>query len=71
MARSKFPIDAKREGVEISWHRKDGEIVISGWYDSIVGMWPESLPLGAFFGRLGITKEDCDKAFAELKKEKP
>jgi hypothetical protein len=57
-------------GVDIYFKRKSGLVVISGWYDKIVGMGSEQISLREFLSVCGITLEDCQRAFAKNRKEK-
>ena len=50
-------------GVEITWTPSANRLDINGWYDHFVHIEGESMSLSAFFLLLGITENDCKKAF--------
>ena len=58
-----IPKEAKRSGVDITWTPSAQRLDIGGWYDSCVGIQPESMSLKEFVSKLGITKKDCLNAF--------
>lgn len=62
-----IPEDATRSGIEIRWCKTGQYLCIGGWYDSCVGLDGKTITLAGFFGKLGITENDCKKAFKELK----
>jgi hypothetical protein len=57
--------DNARDGISIEFTRSRNELYISGWYDTFVGITPETVTLRKFFDRCGITKKDCEKAWRE------
>ena len=61
------PHDAKEQGIEILWYKTPQTLSIWGWYYSRIGIEGRSFTLAEFFSELGITEEDCKKAFKELK----
>lgn len=54
-------------GVGIEFVRSTQQISVGGWYDGSFRILPVTLSLREFFKRVGIRKEDCEKAW----KEKP
>lgn len=54
-------------GVDIEFVRSTQQISVGGWYDGSFRILPVTLSLREFFKRVGIRKEDCEKAW----KEKP
>jgi len=60
-----FPEDADRSGISITWYKRPQRLEISGWFDGGSGIESTSLTLREFFERLGITKEDCEKAWRD------
>ena len=52
-------------GIDITFTPSTGQLYIGGWYDSCVGIQPETMSLADFFRRLGITEKDCRKALKE------
>ena len=58
-----------RDGVDVTWWKTKGSLSIGGWYDSCVGIEAETVTLGEFFERLGITEKDCRKAFKKKEKK--
>lgn len=64
-----IPKGAKHSGIDITWTPSAQRIDIGGWYDSCVGLQPESMFLGEFFKALGITQKDCKKAFKDFPQE--
>jgi hypothetical protein len=58
-----LPKDASRSGIAIEWTKTTKRLYIHGWYDSFVGIEGEGMSLREFFDRLGITENDCRKAF--------
>lgn len=49
-------------GISITFTKTRSAISVSGWYDQYVGIEGETMTLGEFFRRLGITRKDCDRA---------
>jgi len=60
-----FPPDAKYSGIDVTWTPSSGRLRIGGWYDGMVGIQGDSMPLAEFFKQLGITEKDTKKAFAK------
>lgn len=59
------PHDVLRfSGIDITWTPSASRLDIGGWYNSCVGIESTSLTLLEFFMLLGITKKDCERAFA-------
>jgi len=60
-----FPPTAydKTEGVQASWHPSTQHLEIKDWHDTDATIKGESLSLSNFFYRLGITQDDCKRAF--------
>ena len=58
-----IPSDATYAGIDITWTPSTQRLDIGGWYDSCMGIRPESMTLRDFFDKLGITEKDCDHAF--------
>ena len=54
-------------GVDITYVKSTKTLYIGGWYDSCVGMESKSMSLADFFKELGITEQDCKKAFGGKK----
>jgi len=63
-----IPEDAKHSGIDITWTPSAGRLDIGGWYDTMVGIQPESMTLAEFFARLEITEKDVQKALSVNKK---
>lgn len=55
-------------GISIAYSHRDRRVSISGWYDRMVGIAGETLPLWDLLGRLGITDADIAQARAEAPK---
>ena len=53
-------------GIDITWTKTRQRLDIGGWYDSSVGIQSSEITLGVFFDLLGITEEDCRKAFRRI-----
>ncbi len=58
-----LPADANRSGIDVTWTKSAQRLDIGGWYDSHVGLEGDSMTLRQFFDQLGITEQDCKKAF--------
>jgi len=58
----------KHAGIKIEYIKSRKLLNISGWYDSIVGIQPDSITLKEFLTQLGISKKDCIKAFEDMPK---
>lgn len=58
-----FSMDSDREGIDIKWTPSTQRLLIGGWYDGMVGIQGTELTLKEFFDKLGITEEQCRKAF--------
>ena len=54
-------------GIDITYFKTKQELCIGGWYDSFVGIESDTVTLIEFFTRLGITENDCKKAFKSQK----
>lgn len=54
------------DGIDICFTKRTGMIRINGWYDGCVGFEGGEMPLKEFFDALGITEQDCKKAFTEV-----
>lgn len=65
MAKGIIATGDKYAGVDISWNRKGRFLILSGWYESVVGIAPEKIPLARFLSELGITLDDCKTALEE------
>lgn len=65
MAKIYLPPGAKHSGIDITYQQKKNVLIIGGWYDGFVGIEPTLMPLAEFFKQLGITRADCERAFAE------
>ena len=63
-----LPPNCNSSGIEVRWTKSAQRIDISGWYNSFVGLEGGSLSLKEFFDKLGITEQDCKKAFARVAK---
>lgn len=55
-------------GISIAWTKTYKRLDVAGWYDSYCGIQGSSLTLREFFDELGITEQDCNRAFKEDKK---
>lgn len=53
-----------QQGIESSFVRRRGMIVLAGWWDGIRRIPPQEIPLRTWLEQLGITQEDIDKARA-------
>ncbi len=58
-----LPEKGRHSGIDITWTPSGKRLDIGGWYDSFVGIETSSMTLQEFFGMLGITEKDCQKAF--------
>lgn len=58
-----LPENASHTGIDITYIKSKSELRIGGWYDSMVGISGGSISLKDFFFKLGITKQQCVKAF--------
>jgi hypothetical protein len=57
--------DSKYDGISIQYTRSTQSVFVSGWYDGFVGIGGECVDLKEFLTRIGITKKDVLKVFAE------
>lgn len=57
-----------RDGIDIQFNRSAMQVSVGGWYDTCVGIEPESLSLREFLTRIGITEADVSKAMKECNK---
>jgi hypothetical protein len=64
-----IPKEAASNGIDITWTPSTQELRIGGWFDSICGIESESISLGEFLTRLGITEKDVRKALKTKKLE--
>ena len=62
-----IPNDAKHSGINITWTESTQRLDFGGWYDTCVGIGGDELTLREFFDQLGITENDCKKAFKKTK----
>lgn len=62
MARHQFLTSEKYAGVDVTYDKRDQTVTLSGWYDTHVGIAPETVTLARFLRALGVTVEDCRKA---------
>lgn len=60
-----------RSGVILDFYPKIQQLSISGFYDSFCSSGTNSYTLREFFDMMGITQEDCNKAFLVVDKEDP
>lgn len=58
-----------REGISVEYNTKDMQITIGGWYDTMVGLESETIPLGEFLHRLNITADDVVNALVKYELE--
>jgi len=58
-----LPENASHTGIDITYIKSKSELRIGGWFDSMVGISGGSISLKDFFFKLGITKQQCVKAF--------
>lgn len=56
------------EGITVVWTKSASRLDIYAWYDRIVAIKGKQFLLGEFFNALGITENDCKKAFAAMRK---
>ena len=56
---------SERAGIDIEFTRKSGIVRVGGWYDSMVGIEGEEMPLREFLDRIGISEKDCKRAFSK------
>lgn len=54
-------------GVEAAYDKERRLVTLSGWYDTSVGIAPETITLTQFLFDLGITVGDCRKALADIR----
>lgn len=52
-------------GIDVTWTKTRQRLDIGGWHHGCVGIEGGSMNLREFFGALGITAKDCEKAFRE------
>jgi len=57
--------DFDYSGIDVTFYKTSRDIAIGGWYDGCVGIEGERMSLRDFFGELGITLKDCERAFKE------
>lgn len=69
MSKTLYVGKGDRSGISITFTKKTGNLDISGWYDTFVGIEGESIHLKEFFTALGVTKKDCERAFHDIKTE--
>lgn len=55
----------QHSGIDVTWTPTSQRLDFGGWYDSFVGLPPDSMTLRQFFDLLGISKADCRKAWRE------
>ena len=63
----KNPKGYSNSGIGVEYVKTTQWISISGWFDSMIGIEGEGMPLRELFDRLGITEKDCARAFKEKK----
>lgn len=56
----------RHTGIELRYDQRHKLITISGWYDSIAGIRPETVRLARLLFMLGITLADCEDAYAGI-----
>lgn len=56
----------KYAGVDVTYDPNYRLVTLSGWYDSHVGIAPETMTLTRFLFLLGITHHDCTKALEDI-----
>ena len=63
MSKMYFPRnDNEHSGISIDYIKSRKILDISGWYDTMVGIEGDRIPLADFLNGLGITLKDCEKA---------
>lgn len=60
-----IPDGADRSGIDITFTKSTGELLIGGWYDGCVGIPSTIMSLREFLDALGITDAHCRKAFGK------
>ncbi len=50
-------------GIGVEWTPTAQRLDISGWFDTMCGIEGDSMTLREFFDALGITEEQCRKAW--------
>jgi hypothetical protein len=63
-----FGSEHGRSGVDITFTKSNGNLNIGGWYDGCVGIKSTNITIAEFFKRVGITEDDCKKAFNKGKR---
>ena len=58
-----------RAGISVSYVRRRREIRISGWYDGMVGIAGETMPLVDFLARIGVTTMDLMRIANDLPRD--
>lgn len=56
----------RHAGVEIRYDHRHHLVTLSGWYDTYVGIQPETITLTRLLFTLGITVGDCKQAWADI-----
>lgn len=60
-----IPTDAKHSGIDVTWTPANQRLDIGSWYDTRASIQGDAMTLREFFDRLGITQNDCRKAWGE------
>ena len=56
-----FPKDCKHDGISITYVKSRDVLVISGWFDSCVGIEATEITFGEFCDKLGIKPRKLTK----------
>ena len=64
-----FGADHGRSGISVRYTRRRLAISISGWYDGMVGIEGETLPLVDFLARIGVSTKDLMRIANELPRD--
>lgn len=51
------------DGVTVKYNQRANQITLEGWYNQHIEITSHTVPLRAFFDALGITENDCRRAF--------
>lgn len=65
MAKIYLPSSVDRTGVDVTYHKKGNALIIGGWCYGQFDIKSTQMPLAEFFKQLGITRRDCERAFAQ------
>jgi hypothetical protein len=56
-----------RSGVDVAYDATTRTLTIGGWYDSFVGIEPQTVSLDEFLRQLGVRKKHCVQVFERKK----